>query len=411
MKNIILIILFTINLFALSLDEAIKELINNNHEIKLANKDLEINKQRVYQKQYSNFGEFDFVSSYSKYNEKRTLAPITPPITGNITTSDKLTSLGVTYKVNIFNGFKTSNEIDISKLSSNISQEKQKLTQNEQVYFVQSLFLDILSFKSILLSQNKYHEALRGLKRTIELEVEYGRKSKLDILKIDTDIQKNNELITQIQTKIDILKSTLSIMIYGDIKNIGHLEDVNDIKSNNQYDLENLPTLKIAKGLQHKASKAFSNSKSSYYPSVNFQTSYSNVYGAGDEETIYSASLNLNWKIFDFGVGEKSIQIAKIEQLKSSIEYQKTKLSLKNKIFEATQNILQNEKLLLSAESQVNLTNKIEEIEKLKYEEGQSSINDYLIAFSNRMISNAKFIESKYKLLKSKFYLDFLTKE
>ena len=411
MKNVILIILFTINLFALSLDEAIKELINNNHEIELANKDLEINNKRVSQKKYSNFGEIDFVSSYSKYNEKRTLAPITPPITGDITTSDDLTSLGVTYKVNIFNGFKTSNEIDISKLSRNISQEKQKLTQNEQVYFVQSLYLDILSLKNILLSQNKYHEALRSLKKTIELEVEYGKKSKLDILKIDTDIQRNNESITQIQTKIDILKSTLSIMIYGDIKNIDHLEDVNNIKLNNEYDLENLPTIKIAKSLHHKANKSLDNSKSSYYPSVNFQTTYSNVYGAGDEETISNASLNLTWKIFDFGVREKSVQIANIEKIKSSIEYEKAKLSLKNKIFEANQHILQNEKLLISAKSQINLTNKIEEIEKLKYEEGQSSINDYLMAFSNQMISNAKFIESKYKLLKSKFYLDFLTKE
>lgn len=200
-------------------------------------------------------------------------------------------------------------------------------------------------------------------------------------------------------------------MIYGDIKNIEHLEDVKAIKSNNEYDLEDLPTIKIAKGLQHKANKSLDNSKSSYYPSVNFQTSYSNVYGAGEEETISNASLNLTWKIFDFGVREKSVQIANIEKIKSSIEYEKIKLSLKNKIFEANQQILQNEKLLISTQSQINLTNKIEEIEKLKYEEGQSNINDYLMAFSNQMISNAKFIESKYKLLKSKFYLDFLTKE
>jgi outer membrane protein TolC len=411
MKLVLILYLLTLPLFSLTLNEAISKLKANSHEIQLSNKNIEQATLQVKQKQHSNFGEFDFVSSYSKYNEKRTLAPITPPITGNITTSDTLTSLGVTYKINIFNGFKTINEIDISKLSRNISQEKQKLTQNEQIYFVQSLYLDILSLESILISQNKYHEALRSLKKTIEFEVEYGKKSKLDILKIDTDIQKNNESITQIQTRVGILKSTLSIMIYGDIKNIDHLEDANNIKSNNEYDLENLPTIKIAKGLQRKANKSLDNSKSSYYPSVNFQTTYSNVYGAGDEETISSASLNLNWKIFDFGVREKSIQIAKIEQLKSSIEYEKIKLSLKNKIFEANKNILQNEKLLISAESQINLSNKIEEIEKLKYEEGQNSINDYLIAVSNQMISNAKFIESKYKLLKSKFYLNFLTKE
>jgi outer membrane protein TolC len=411
MKLVLILYLLTLPLFSLTLNEAISKLKANSHEIQLSNKNIEQATLQVKQKQHSNFGEFDFVSSYSKYNEKRTLAPITPPITGNITTSDTLTSLGVTYKINIFNGFKTINEIDISKLSRNISQEKQKLTQNEQIYFVQSLYLDILSLESILISQNKYHEALRSLKKTIEFEVEYGKKSKLDILKIYTDIQKNNESITQIQTRVGILKSTLSIMIYGDIKNIDHLEDVNNITLNNEYDLENLPNIKIAKGLQHKANKSLDNSKSSYYPSVNFQASYSNVYGAGDEETISNASLNLTWKILDFGVREKSIQIANIEKVKSSIEYEKAKLSIKNKILEANQHILQNEKLLLSAKSQINLTNKIEEIEKLKYEEGQSSINDYLIAFSNHMISNAKFIESKYKLLKSKFYLNFLTKE
>ena len=141
------------------------------------------------------------------------------------------------------------------------------------------------------------------------------------------------------------------------------------------------------------------------------KVNYNDIYGAGDDEIVSSAILSLNWKIFDFGVREKSVQIAKIETLKSSLEYEKTKLIYENKIYEATKHIKENEKLLLSSKSQIALASKIEEVEQLKYKEGQSSINDLLIASSNKKTVKAKYIESKYKLVKSKFYLHYLTKE
>ena len=104
------------------------------------------------------------------------------------------------------------------------------------------------------------------------------------------------------------------------------------------------------------------------------------------------------------------IQQAKITQIQSQLDFHKTKQEMQNKINEAKNLIIQNEKLLDSTTAQFELTKRTQDIEKLRYEEGQISIDDYLLVISSTEKINAKKIASLYTLLKSKYYLEYLTK-
>ena len=73
--------------------------------------------------------------------------------------------------------------------------------------------------------------------------------------------------------------------------------------------------------------------------------------------------------------------------------------------------IKQNESLLNSAISQFKLAQKTTQIEKIRYEEDQISINDYLLAFSNEQQIHANQIQANNNLFKSRFYYQYLTKE
>jgi len=57
---------------------------------------------------------------------------------------------------------------------------------------------------------------------------------------------------------------------------------------------------------------------------------------------------------------------------------------------------------------QLTLAKKSEKIEKVRYNNGVSTINDLLYAKSQTHLASAKLIESKYNYQKGKFYMDYL---
>ena len=411
MRLLFVLFVFQLSLLALTLEEAIDKVANNNLDIKIANQDTFATQRKLSQRKFSSFGTIDLLSSFSTYNDERTLAPIAPPITNDIVTSKSIASVGVGYKVNLFNGMKTFNDIEIDQLFVSVAQAKQKLTGYEQVYMIQSLYLNILSLQKILHSQEKHKEALEHLKSALKESVKHGKKPEIDLLKIDSQIYKTMEQITVLQTKVNILKSTLSSIMYGEIKKIEELEDIDISYKQKNYVLENIPSLQIAQHTLKKSDKAFQNALASYYPQVNFQASYVNNYGNGSKENVSTAIVNLEWRAFDFGAREEGVQLAKIEKTKTVTIAKKTRLEYENKIYEAKEKIVQNEQLLKSRESEFLVATKIKEVEELKYNEGQSSINDFLFASADEKLSQSKYIEAKYKLIESQFYFEFLIKE
>ncbi len=411
MKIIILTLTFLASTYALTLDKALEVLEQNNLDIKISKNENEISSLSKEEKKASQFGKFNLNSSITKYNEKRTLAPLAPPISSDVVTSDKLSTIGVSYKVTLFNGFALTNEIDIAKLNSFVSQEKEKMTLNQMRYNTQSLFSDILSLQNIKKSYEKYQKTLISLEKIIEKEFEYGKKAQVDIFKIQSDIKKNEAKIIELKSKINILKNSLSLLIYGENKNLEKLENISLKDEDKEYDLENLSQIKVAKSLEKKSNKSYKKALSSYYPTINLEAAYSNTYGEGEKETVSNIGLQLNWNIFDFNVREKNLQKAKIEKLKASLEYKKLKNDYENKIIESQELIKQNESLLNSAISQFKLAQKTTQIEKIRYEEDQISINDYLLAFSNEQQIFANQIQANNNLFKSRFYYQYLTKE
>ncbi len=411
MKIIILTLTFLASTYALTLDKALEDLEQNNLDIKISKNQSEILSLSKEQKKATQFGKFNLNSSLAKYNDKRTLAPLAPPISSDVVTSDTLTTLGVSYKVTLFNGFGLTNDIELSKLNSFISKEKEKLTFLQMQYNTQVLFSDILSLQNIKNSYEKYQEVLKSLETVIEKEFEYGKKAKVDVFKIQSDIKKNEAKIIEVKTKINILKNSLSLLIYGENKKLGKLETISFEKENSKYSVENLPQIKIAKTNLEKSNKDYNKALSSYYPTINLEAAYSNTYGEGEKESVSNIALQLNWNIFDFGIREKNLQKAKIEKIKSTLEYKKLTNEYENKILEAKELIKQNESLLNSAKSQLNLSKKTTQIEKIRYEGNQISINDYLLAFSSEQLLQANEIQTYNNLLKSKFYYQYLTKE
>ncbi|MFA9238632.1 MAG: TolC family protein [Candidatus Paceibacteria bacterium] len=412
MKKLFFSFLITlINLYGLNLEEAINELKKNNIDIQLSQTQIELAQSEQNKKEDSTFGQISTFASYTKYNNPRTLAPLTPPINPNVTTSDNLSTVGVSYSVSLFTGFKDKSDIEFSKIHHSLQKNIHTLTIDQMIYNAQTLYLDILSFNHSLKATKNYLKVLQILEENTKKEYHYGQKSLLDTLKIASDIKYVEAEIIQTQTKIYTLKDSLSLLIYGQTKDIEIFEEINDFNiQKDDFQLEDVTLIKIANANIKKANQKYINTKSIYYPKINLNTSYSDTYAKNEDETIVTASVNLNWNFYDFGVSNELIQQAKITQIQSQLDFHKTKQEMQNKINEAKNLIIQNEKLLDSTIAQFELTKKSQDIEKLRFEEGQITIDDYLLAISSSEKVNAKKIASLYTLLKSKYYLEYLTK-
>ncbi len=405
-----ILIFVTYNLCALTLEEATEALHKNNTTIAISKQQIDKSYQKYEQKNGALFGSFDAVSSLTKYNDKRTLAPLAPPISPNVPTSDTLTNIGVQYGVTLFSGFKDSSQIELSTLSTNIEQTKHTLTLSQLEFTVQSLFCDISSLQKTLLASKEYQKALEKIYEFTKQEYDLGKKSQLELLKIEADLEESKSSLIEVETKIAILKYSLSILIYGEKKDF-EIEDLEEKNSIVELNIENLPKIKLAHLGAKSKEKTLKNTQSAYYPKITFNTSYSDIYGDGEKENITTASLNLSWKLYDFGARASQVQEAKIEQIEAKLELQKTKEELLQTIYEAQKNIEKNEQLLKSATANLQVAQKTKEIEEIMYKEGQKDIADYLLSMAKFAQSEAKLITTHYALLKSKYYFYSITKE
>lgn len=324
MRFILLTLVFSLYCYGLSLSEAIVELHKNNIDLQISQQQIKKAQQKRDQKRLAQFGSIDGFGSITKYNEKRTLAPLAPPIAPNVPTDDTLKNIGISYSVTLFNGFKESSQIELSSLITNMEQTKYKLTLSQLEFNVQSLFCDISSLQKNLEASKEYKKALEKIYEFTHQEYDLGKKSQLELLKIEADLATSHNDITELQTKIDILKHSLSILVYGSFVEFELDESELETKIE-KFTLENLSQIKLAKLSSHSKEKSLTSINSLYYPKVMFNSSYSDIYGDGQKENISTASVNLVWKLYDFGAREAQVQEAKIEVLQAKLEEQKTK--------------------------------------------------------------------------------------
>ena len=94
--------------------------------------------------------------------------------------------------------------------------------------------------------------------------------------------------------------------------------------------------------------------------------------------------------------------------MQATFEKQQTLLDLRKSLVEAVEKMKQEYANYQGNLKQYALSKQSEKIEKVRYKNGVSTINDLLFASSQTHISKAKLIESKYNYQKGKFYMDYL---
>jgi len=413
--------------FGQSLESLIHYALKHSTVVKQSKAEIELAKAKRDESKSSQYGSIDLVGSYTHFNLPRTLAPLTPASILSdptaVPTATNLFGTGVMYSVPLFTGFAQTRAVEMDSIAEALSKSKLSLTKEQLAYNVASLYLSILALKDMYAAQQKYVTALKKLKNIIAKEVSLGKKAQIDLLKAENDLYGNFSYLEVLKGNIAISKASLASLV--GVNHIGTLKSVKVSVRKPNYSINrlynealNLDKVHISDLNIKKANKGIEKSKAHLYPQVNLSSYYGYNYGKNDgsnafpgdfnSEENWQVGVNAKWTITDFGKSSAATQKAKIAHMQATFAKEQTLLDLRKSLVEAYEHMKQEYANYRGNQKQYALAQKSEKIERVRYKNGVSTINDLLYASSQTQISRAKLIESKYNYQKGKFYMDYL---
>ena len=427
MSRILTILLCTVPLFGSTLDGLIKHAMEHSTVVKQSKAQMELAQASREESTSAQYGSIDLVGSYTRFNLPRTLIPLTPATIASdaksVATTKNLFSTGVMYSIPLFTGFAQTRQVEMDSISTRLSQSKLSLTKEQLVFNVASLYLSILALQEMSYAQSRHVNALKKLKNSIADEVKFGKKAQIDLLKAENDLYGNLSYLDVLKGNVAITKASLSSLV--GMERVGSINPIKVSVKKPNYSINRL--LNEASALNKvtiadlnikKAGKGIEKSESSKLPQVSLSSYYGYNYGENDSSNFYSGEfeseknwqvgINAKWTLFDFGKSDASTQKAKIARMQTTFDKQQTLLDLRKSLVEAVEKMKQEYANYQAHRKQLTLSKKSEKIERVRYKNGVSTINDLLYASSQKHLASAKLIESKYNYQKGKFYMDYL---
>jgi outer membrane protein TolC len=415
---------------AVTLAECVAMALDNNPDIQLQQLNVQLADQDISERQAANFGSLSVVASYNHYNLPRTLAPLTPATIADdpasVSTTRDLFLTGVVYELPLFTGFAQTRSVEISNLQKEMAASRLSLSREQLIYNVKSIYVNILSLQAREKAQHEYVKALQRLQANIDREFKLGKKARIDQLKAGADVKNGAAEEARIASDRAILQATLASLL-----NVDQLTDFKDIplsaeamtlaKDTFSGQTEQLQRIKTARLEVAKNTKLAEKEQSALYPQLVFNTSYGQNFGPNDDTNKYSgdwdnqevwqAGLNLQWKIFDFGSSKAKIQKARTQARQSRYALTKTELELKRALQEAVTKINTAVSDYESAREEHAMTRETEAIEQVRYDQGAADINDLLYAKARNQLALSRLIAAGYSYTNARFYLDYLLEQ
>jgi outer membrane protein TolC len=413
--------------FSMTLDEAVDIALRNNPDLQKQVSNQQLADEDVTDLTSQNYGRLGIVSSYTHFNLPRTLVPMTPAAMASgpedIATTENPFNAALVYEVELFNGFAQTRSIEASRLQHEMATAALKLSREQLIYNVRSLYINVLALQAQKRAQDDYVNALQRLNSDVSFKFKQGQLAKIDVLKAEADLRSGEGQRDQIEANIAILKGTLASLLGGGA--IDALEEVDislplpgAVHHDFSGQIDTLQRLKNARRAVEKNRKLVDKASAIHYPRVVLSSSYGLNFGPNDssnmhdgdweDETVWQAGINLQWNIFDFGSSSSKIKKARIAERQSRYEETKVELELRRSLDEAVTKINSAISDYRTRRSEAALTREAEKIEQVRFDQGAADINDLLYTKARNLLAESRFIGAAYNYKTACFYLDYL---
>jgi len=409
----------------LTIEEAVGLALKNNAELQKQQMNLGFSQEELDDQKSQQFGKFDVVANYGHYNNPRTLTPLTPNAIigdpGGVPTTEDLFSTGIMYEVPLFTGFAQQRSIEIAELEKEMAGVAIKLSKEQLIYNVKTLYVNILSRQAQKKAQQDHYKALKYLRNDIALQVKLGKKARVDELKAAADQENARLKVRRSEADIKIMKASLSVLLNSEINSnlenstmkIEKLKDIKNDKDYTQLERYRSTVLDV-----EKSTRLEEKSDASYYPEIGLTAYYGQNYGPNDDsndfdgdwgnEEDWMVGVNLKWTLHDFGSRKAAKSKAVIRRMQSQKDKMTTELEIQKSLKEAAIKIQLAIDSYHSAQSELALTRETERIEQIRYKKGAADMDDLLYAKARNQVALSHSIVTRYDYQSSRFFLDYL---
>jgi outer membrane protein TolC len=402
MRSFALAALLASSLLAQSLERTIEIALEQSPMLAAKKEQVRLGELKKKEARASMLGHIDGFGAYTRYNSPRTLEPLAPPIQPNTPTSDHITSIGANLEVPLFRGFADIANLHISKLEAKSSEIEYSLTKEQLIYNIKSLYFKGLGLLDLLDAQKAHIEALEALKKKVEKEIALGKKAPIDALKIESELLRVESDAKQTANAIEALKAHIEALSAASF-------DGFEPASESPKETKETPlAIKKLELAVERSKKAQKKARALYFPQINLKADYLKNYAVGEDAEVWQAGLNLGYRLFDFGYRSAQYEKSKVLALMASHNLEAQKRSLDADIKDANLQIKTLQSRIAALRSNVRLTKKIAEVERIKYESGRSDITDYLQALANEKQSLGMLAQTRYELYTKIAYLNYL---
>ncbi|QDF27830.1 TolC family protein [Halarcobacter anaerophilus] len=389
-KVFIFLLIVPFSLFGENLAQLI-ELSKNNKMIDSSRINIESTKEEYKSVQNSYLPEVKLGANYQRTNKETSSVP------------DNRTTVQGSVDYVIYDGGKkydTFDSYEATIKSQNNSLQNQK---NELALEVTNYYYEYLSLEAQKEAKIKEIEQLRAQYNRLKRFLDAGTTTEDEVQKIISRGESANVDLHEIELDIQTIIHNLEYVV-GKSVTIQKGSIVEEYTSNEkklradikalEFELESL--LATAKGV-----------KSGYLPDLTFNDTYAKndlnykkgaFDGNSDDYDQNIASLNMSWKIFDFGATSREYQAAykKYLSLRSQYEYEKNKADVDLKLALKAYKI--GKLKIKSAQAGLKAANSAYDVIKSKYQNGLVDNVAYLEALSEKYDAQSVLKMAQYDL-------------
>ncbi|NPA12448.1 MAG: TolC family protein, partial [Aquificae bacterium] len=177
------------------------------------------------------------------------------------------------------------------------------------------------------------------------------------------------------------------------------------------FDMNNLDTVKKTKLNKEIARKNLQKVKGQYLPKVYLDASLQRNIGNDEYKDLWHIGFSVKYNLFDFGARNSQLIQSKLQLKKALIQQREVELKIKEKLVDAVNRIKTAQAKIKAYKKQIKFAKKVEEVEKVKYEEGVSDLYNYLYAKAQRIMAETSYIQAIYERERAVSYLKYILEE
>ncbi len=428
MRMFLLLCLYNLYIFAeaITLNQALDLIKQNNLEIKSAEYDIQSASLSLDMADAQDYGQLNFVQNISRSNDAGNVFgfklasreaefgdfgfsdfSLSNPNILNVQPRDlnypysrDFFQSKLVYELPLYTGNKISAYQQMAKEMKNISLLDKEAQISTKVYETRKSYFDMALLESSLKNLQIILGNINRLETTTEEMINEGYAKQVDLLEVQSKKANVARVITELDSNKELLYHYLSFLLNQDVKEIEM--PVYDLCQPNisveEILAKSIDIKKAMTALRIRESMLIAE-ESRYLPVVGamaeMQTADDSFLGDANDHKSYTVGLQLKWNLFNGGSDSASIQKAQVEKLRMQSQTELAKQGIALKVKEIQTKIKTAESKIKNLDVELQLAREIYENYEGRYKEQLSSMSDVII-------KQSEWLEKVLQLLQAK---------